>query len=147
MGKVSDIIDARLKELGIKGSKMCDDLGISRSTLTELRKGRATTLKAERAVMIANYLGVSVDYLLDGQNLNPCTERSDCTPEVENARRHSRIKLMLALCVLIAAAVVCSILLRHVAAGRTDSSTPISSMEQDNWSNTGSNTDDFSVGW
>lgn len=64
MGKVSDIIDARLKELGIKGSKMCDDLGISRSTLTELRKGRATTLKAERAVMIANYLGVSVDYLL-----------------------------------------------------------------------------------
>lgn len=64
MSKLSDVIDMRLKELGIKGSKMCDDLGISRSTLTELRKGRATTLKADRAAAIANYLGVTVDYLL-----------------------------------------------------------------------------------
>ena len=68
MGKVSDIIDARLKELGIKGSKMCDDLGISRSTLTELRKGRATTLKADRAVAIADYLGISVEQLLGNEN-------------------------------------------------------------------------------
>lgn len=67
MGKVSDIIDLRLKELGIKGSKMCDDLGISRSTLTELRKGRAATLKAERAVLIADYLGISVEQLLGGE--------------------------------------------------------------------------------
>lgn len=64
MGKVSDIIDARLHELGIKGSKMCDDLGISRSTLTELRKGRSTTLKAERAILIADYLGISVEELV-----------------------------------------------------------------------------------
>lgn len=64
MGKISDIIDARLHELGIKGSKMCDDLGISRSTLTELRKGRATTLKAERASAIANYLSISMEELL-----------------------------------------------------------------------------------
>lgn len=64
MGKISDIIDSRLNELGIKGSKMCDDLGISRSTLTELRKDRATTLKADRAAAIANYLGVTVEYLL-----------------------------------------------------------------------------------
>lgn len=64
MSKLSDSIDKRLKELGIKGSKMCDDLGISRSTLTELRKGRATTLTADRAAAIANYLGVTVDYLL-----------------------------------------------------------------------------------
>ena len=67
MGKVSDVIDARLLELGIKGSKMCDDLGISRSTLTELRKGRASTLKAERAVLIADYLGISVSQLLGNE--------------------------------------------------------------------------------
>lgn len=67
MGKLSDIIDARLLELGIKGSKMCDDLGISRSTLTELRKGRATTLKADRAVLIADYLGISVGQLLGNE--------------------------------------------------------------------------------
>lgn len=64
MSKIADVIDARLKELGIKGSKMCDDLGISRSTLTELRKGRSETLKVEKAVMIASYLGITAEELL-----------------------------------------------------------------------------------
>ena len=64
MSKLSDTIDARLKKLGIPGSKMCDDLGMSRSTLTELRKGRATTLKAEKAAAIAFYLGLTVEELL-----------------------------------------------------------------------------------
>ena len=58
MGKISDVIDSKLKELGIPGSKMCDDLNMSRSTLTELRKGRATTLKTEKAAAIASYLGI-----------------------------------------------------------------------------------------
>lgn len=78
MGKMSDIIDARLKELGIKGSKMCDDLGMSRSTLTELRKGRATTLKAEKAAAIASYLGCSVQELLGTETeKTPAPEKGD----------------------------------------------------------------------
>ena len=64
MGKLSETIDSRLKELGITGSKMCDDLHMSRSTITELRKGRASTLKAEKAAAIASYLGLSVEELL-----------------------------------------------------------------------------------
>ena len=43
---------------------MCDDLGMSRSTLTELRKGRAKTINLEKASMIADYFGVSMDYLM-----------------------------------------------------------------------------------
>ena len=73
MGKLSDRIDSRLKELGILGSKMCDDLGMSRSTLTELRKGRATTLKADKATAIASYLGLSVEELL-GKEKTPTHE-------------------------------------------------------------------------
>ena len=69
MGKLSDVIDARLKEIGIPGSKMCDDLHISRSTLTELRKGRSTTLKAEKAAAIASYLGLSVEELIGKEKL------------------------------------------------------------------------------
>lgn len=83
MGKVSDIIDARLLELGIKGSKMCDDLGISRSTLTELRKGRASTLKAERAVLIADYLGISVEQLLGSEQKEKPATDSDGFTEAE----------------------------------------------------------------
>lgn len=47
---------------------MCDDLGMSRSTLTELRKGRAKTLNLEKASKIADYFGVSVDYLLGNES-------------------------------------------------------------------------------
>ena len=92
MGKLSEVIDARLLELGIKGSKMCDDLGISRSTLTELRKGRATTLKLERAIAIADYLKMPVEYLIgEQQKEKPATdsdgftetERRDIAREVE----------------------------------------------------------------
>ena len=68
MSTLSETIDRRLKELGIRGSKMCDDLGISRSTLTELRKGRISTLKADRAARIAAYLGLSVSELLNGSD-------------------------------------------------------------------------------
>ncbi len=73
MGKLSDVIDARLKEIGITGSKMCDDLHMSRSTLTELRKGRASTLKAEKAAAIASYLGLSVEELI-GKEKTPTPE-------------------------------------------------------------------------
>lgn len=46
---------------------MCDDLGLSRSTLTELRKGRVSTLKSDRAAAIARYLGITTDYLLGAE--------------------------------------------------------------------------------
>ena len=57
MSTIYEIIDQLCAEKGISGSKMCDDLGMSRSTLTELRKGRAKTLKLEKASKIADYFG------------------------------------------------------------------------------------------
>ena len=51
---------------------MCDDLGISRSTLTELRKGRAKSLNIKKATLIANYFDVPLAYLLG--------ETTDTTP-------------------------------------------------------------------
>ena len=67
MSTIYEIIDNLCAENGISGSKMCDDLGMSRSTLTELRKGRAKTLNLEKASKIADYFGVSVDYLLGNE--------------------------------------------------------------------------------
>lgn len=70
MATIYEIIDRLCAEKGISGSKMCDDLGMSRSTLTELRKGRAKTLKLEKASKIADYFGVSVDYLLGNESVS-----------------------------------------------------------------------------
>ena len=49
---------------GVKGGKMCTDIGISKSTLTDLKMGRKNGLSAKNAQKIASYLGVTVGYLL-----------------------------------------------------------------------------------
>ena len=52
------------KERGISGSRMCLDLGMSKSTLSDLKSGRKKSFTAGTAQKIASYLGVSVAYLL-----------------------------------------------------------------------------------
>jgi transcriptional regulator with XRE-family HTH domain len=76
MATVYEMIESLCRERGITGSKMCDDLGISRSTMTELRKGRAKTMNLEKAGKIADYFGVSTDYLL-GKTPTPSLTRRD----------------------------------------------------------------------
>ena len=61
-------IDQLLTQRGITGAKMSADLGMSRSFMTELRKGRAKSVKLETAQAIADYFGVSLGYLLDTEN-------------------------------------------------------------------------------
>lgn len=63
MAEMYEIIDTLLKERGITGAQMSADLGMSRSFMTELRKGRAKGIKLETAQKIADYFGVSLDYL------------------------------------------------------------------------------------
>ena len=67
---IGERIDGLLRERGISGSKMSADLGMSRSFMTELRKGRAKGVNAETASRIADYLGVSTDFLL-GKSPSP----------------------------------------------------------------------------
>ncbi len=77
MSEVCKNIDKLLKERGISGVKMSDDLGMSRSFMTELRKGRAKSIKIETAQKIADYFGVTTDYLFGTE-----TEKAP-TPEGE----------------------------------------------------------------
>ena len=45
------------KKKGVKGGKMCTDLGMSKATLTELKMGRQTGISAAKAQKIASYFG------------------------------------------------------------------------------------------
>lgn len=76
MADMYKIIDTLLKERGISGAKMSTDLGMSRSFMTELRKGRAKSIKAETAQRIADYFGVSVGYLLGNDEENSVLEKA-----------------------------------------------------------------------
>ena len=64
------------KEKGIKGGRMCTDLGISKSLMTDLKSGRKKGVNAETAQKIASYFGVSVGYLLgeEEKEEKPTTE-------------------------------------------------------------------------
>ena len=60
-------IESLCQEKNIRPGRLCDELGLSRSLMTDLKMGRKKTVNAETAQKIAEFLGVSVGYLL-GQN-------------------------------------------------------------------------------
>jgi transcriptional regulator with XRE-family HTH domain len=58
--KIKSLCDGR----DISVSRLCSDLGISRTVLSELNSGRTKALSAERIIAIAKYFGVPADFLL-----------------------------------------------------------------------------------
>ena len=71
-------IQTLCEKKGIRPGRLCDELGLSRGLMTDLKMGRKKTVNAETAQKIAGYFGVSVGYLL-GQ------EQSDVLDQVDVA--------------------------------------------------------------
>lgn len=67
------------EKAGIRPGRLCDELGISRGLMTDLKMGRKKGVNAQTAQKIAAYLGVSVATLL-GQ-----TESADVLDQVDVA--------------------------------------------------------------
>ena len=68
MSTLYESILSLCEEKGIKGGKMCVDLGISKSLMTDLKKGRKYGITAQTAQKIADYFGVSVGRVLGQEN-------------------------------------------------------------------------------
>lgn len=88
MGKLYDNINALCTDKGIKPSKMCADIGISRGLITDLKMGRKNGITAVTAQKIASYFGVSVGYLIGEETEKAPTtvgERPDVLDEVDVA--------------------------------------------------------------
>ena len=92
------------QERGISGSKMCTDLGLSKSLMTGLKKGRRATISTDTAQKIADYFGVSVDCVLGSAEnkkssttevVEPFAGYSDLTTE-EREKVKDYIALLLA---------------------------------------------------
>lgn len=64
MGTLYENIISLCEERGIKGGKMCTDIGMSKGILTDLKMGRQSGISATNAQKIASYFDVSVGYLL-----------------------------------------------------------------------------------
>ena len=61
-------------DYGTTTTKMCADTGISRSTISTLRQGRAVGMKPSTLKKIADYFDMTVDELLDGINAPTYTQ-------------------------------------------------------------------------
>lgn len=64
MCSLYETIKTLCDEKGITPSKMCVELKISKSTMTDLKSGRRPTIALATAQKIADYFGVSVDRVL-----------------------------------------------------------------------------------
>ena len=76
------------EEKGIKGAKLCNDIGMSKGILTDLKMGRRTGVNAVTAQKIASYFGVSVGYLLG-------EEEKEEKPTVKDDELSENIKMLI----------------------------------------------------
>ena len=79
MGTLYENIIALCEQKGIKGGKMCTDIGMSKGILTDLKMGRQTSISTANAQKIASYFDVTVGYLLgeEEQKEKPVLTKKD----------------------------------------------------------------------
>ena len=61
-----DIFEQLLQERGITAYKVSKDTGVTQSTLSDWKRGRSTP-KTDNMKKIADYFGVTLDYLMTGK--------------------------------------------------------------------------------
>lgn len=72
MSNLYERIISLCNDKGITPYRMCKDIKMQPSVITDLKMGRRKTVKIETAGSIAEYFGVSTDYLL-GKEKEPTT--------------------------------------------------------------------------
>lgn len=94
MGTLYESIISLCNDRGIKGGKMCVDLGISKSTMTDLKSGRRTGISTETAQKIADYFGVSVGRVLGSEQKekSPTPEGAELIPGYEDLSDENKAK-------------------------------------------------------
>lgn len=84
MGTLYERINALCKAKGVSGSRMCLDLGLSKSTMSDLKNGRIKGVSIPTAQKIAGYFGITVDELHGEEKKEKPTE-SDGLSEKKKA--------------------------------------------------------------
>ena len=76
MSEMYDIIEKLCAEHGVNITKMCREINIPRSVFSELKAGRTKTLSGKYITSVAEYFGVTTDYLL-GNEEKPAIQKDD----------------------------------------------------------------------
>ena len=81
MSALYNILSQLCNERGISAYRMCKDIGLQPSIMTDLKMGRRSSMKAETIARVANYFDVSVDYLLGNTQI----KKDDSTEALSSA--------------------------------------------------------------
>lgn len=78
----------------VSPSKMCTDLGLSRSLITKLRTEPDRTISGDTALKIADYFGVTVDRVLgsDQKEKSPAPDGAEAIPGYEDLSEENKAK-------------------------------------------------------
>ena len=82
MGNLYESILHLCQNRGIRPGRLCDDLGLSRGLMTDLKMGRKKSVNAETAQKIAAYFGVSVGYLLGQEGSGSMAGSTAQSPDI-----------------------------------------------------------------
>lgn len=85
MGTLYERITTLCKTKGVSGSRMCLDLGLSKSTMSDLKNGRIKGVSLPTAQKIAGYFGITVDELYDEETKKEQPTESDGLSEKRKA--------------------------------------------------------------
>ncbi len=96
MSTLYETIMSLCEAKGIKGGRMCTDIGISKSMLSDLKMGRKKTLSAETLAKIADYFNVSVEYLMGKEQKEKplVNDDEELTEYLEQLRTRPELKMM-----------------------------------------------------
>lgn len=85
-----EIFERLLQKYGVSAYKVAKETGVTQSTLSDWKRGRSTP-KTENMKKLADYFGVSIEYLMTGKDdsketvLSPKDER-DIAKDMESLR-------------------------------------------------------------
>lgn len=97
MYNLYETISSLCAEKGIKPGRMCNELGISRGAITDLKAGRKQSLSAETLSKIATYFGVSVDYLLGNEEKPLVNGDEELTEYLEILKTRPEMRMLFSL--------------------------------------------------
>ena len=88
------LIKALCAEKGISVSKMCDECGISRTTMSELNNGRTRALSTNTIQKIADYLEVPVSRLFEEARKEPISVGDELIEILEACKERSDLRVL-----------------------------------------------------
>lgn len=85
MGDLHKVLSELCDQKKITAYKMCKDVGMQPSVMTDLKMGRRSSIKAETADRLATYFGVSVGYLLGNEKKAPIQKQEPSEEDIKFA--------------------------------------------------------------